>query len=148
MSIMAVTTSAPLKPAAAEDFSDVVGDVFPVYEGVQNLTRIGVSASIIIQSGEIVATVSLAPEAVAAGLLPAIVGELEDPGVIRSKEGSGLLVTGSMAQGNVTVRVKVPEQYLPVARTGTLDAFFALLSTTRIDTEFLGALGADKGRTA
>ncbi|MFD8268494.1 hypothetical protein [Streptomyces althioticus] len=107
----------------AEDVQDAVADVFPLFESVQNLARLGVSVHFEVAPSRIVATIKVAADAVK--VLPALLEEVDDTRPGRLPNGQ-LVVTGSMCQGTVTLRVLIPQEWVTpeelAVLTGTADA--------------------------
>ncbi|MFH8558925.1 hypothetical protein ACH4FE_35785 [Streptomyces celluloflavus] len=104
MSIIAATTSAPLRPqAAADGINDVLSDAFGVFEGIQGLAKIGVWVSVHVAPGTIEADVEISPDSI--DLLPGLAHELESAGLSYTQ--TGVQVHGTMCQGTVDLRIAV-----------------------------------------
>ncbi|PJE97155.1 hypothetical protein CUT44_14340 [Streptomyces carminius] len=100
----------PLSPSGiAEDVQDAVADVFPLFESVQSLARLGVRIAFEVAPSRIVATITVTADAVK--VLPALLEEIDDarPGQLPNGQ---LVVTGSMCQGTVTLRVVIPQEWV------------------------------------
>lgn len=93
----------------AEDVQDAVADAFPLFESVQNLARLGVSVTFEVAPSRIVATIKVAADAVK--VLPALLEEIDDTRPGRLPDGQ-LVVTGSMCQGTVILRVLIPQEWV------------------------------------
>lgn len=100
----------PLNAAGlAEEFNDAVDQVFPLFQEVQGLARHGVNVEFTVAPSVIVVTLTVAPTAT--NILPALLAEIDDarPG---SLPGGQLVVTGSMCQGTVRLRVLIPQGWV------------------------------------
>ncbi|WP_042404397.1 hypothetical protein [Streptacidiphilus carbonis] len=93
----------------AEDVQDAVADAFPLFESVQKLARLGVSVAFEVAPSRIVATIKVTAEAV--HILPALLEELDDARPGQLPDGL-LVVTGSMCQGMVVLRVLIPQEWV------------------------------------
>jgi hypothetical protein len=106
-----------------EDFNDAVAEVFPLFQEVQQLARLGVSVEFTIAPSTIVATITVTPTATK--ILPDLLAELDNarPG---SLPNGRLVVRGDMFQGTVTLRVLIPQGWVTAQElavlTGTADA--------------------------
>lgn len=114
----------PLKSTGvAEDIQDAVADVFPLFESVQGLARLGVKVKFTVAPSEILATITVTPDAVQ--VLPALLESLDEtrPGSLPTGE---LIVKGSMCQRTVKLTVLIPFGWVTPAElavlTGTDDA--------------------------
>ncbi|WP_329564565.1 hypothetical protein OG711_38825 (plasmid) [Streptomyces uncialis] len=124
MTIM-MPSDLPVNPTGiANDLTDTVTEVFPLFAGVQMLARHGVSVEVTVAPSTIVATITVTPTA--APVLPAILAEIDDarPG---SLPGGRLAVTGTMCQGTVTLRVLIPQDWV------TADELAVLTGTATAD---------------
>jgi ubiquinone biosynthesis protein UbiJ len=106
-----------------EDVQDAVADAFPLFESVQKLARLGVSVSFTVAPKRIVATITVTAGAVQ--VLPALLEEIDDARPGQLPDGK-LVVTGSMCQGTVTLRVLIPQEWVSAEElavlTGTVAA--------------------------
>ncbi|MFF3958824.1 hypothetical protein ACFYY1_37315 [Streptomyces sp. NPDC001890] len=93
----------------AEDVQEAVNEVFPLFESVQNLARLGVSVAFEVAPSRIVATIKVTADAVK--VLPALLEEIDDARPGQLPDGK-LVVTGSMCQGTVTLRVLIPQEWV------------------------------------
>ncbi|MDG5807892.1 hypothetical protein P9869_35650 [Streptomyces ossamyceticus] len=114
----------PLNAAGlAEDFSEAVNQVFPLFQEVQGLARHGVNIQFTVAPSVIVVTLTVTPTATK--VLPALLAEIDDarPGSLPNGQ---LVVTGSMCQGTVKLRVLIPMGWVSAEElavlTGTADA--------------------------
>ncbi|MGW6588415.1 hypothetical protein [Streptomyces globisporus] len=101
----------------AEDVQDAVADAFPLFESVQNLARLGVSVTFEVAPSRIVATIRVAANA--AQVLPALLEEIDDARPGQLPDGK-LVVTGSMCQGTVTLRVLIPQEWVTAQELAVL----------------------------
>ncbi|MFI0901843.1 hypothetical protein [Streptomyces sp. NPDC020983] len=100
----------PLSPTGiTEDVQDAVADAFPLFESVQKLARLGVSVAFEVAPSRIVATIVVTADAVK--VLPALLEEIDDTRPGRLPNGQ-LVVTGSMCQRTVTLRVLIPQEWV------------------------------------
>ncbi|MFJ6889837.1 hypothetical protein ACIQRC_34025 [Streptomyces californicus] len=117
MTIIAVTTAAPLRPKAVSDgVEDIVAEAWSVFGEVQDLAKLGIEVEVTVRPGQIVADLVVRKEA--AHLLPTLVNELEDSGITRTA--SGFRVAGTMCQGNVSLRFIVDSSEITVEQIETL----------------------------
>jgi hypothetical protein len=93
----------------AEDVQEAVNEVFPLFESVQKLARLGVSVAFKVAPSRIVATIQVTADAVK--VLPALLEEIDDTRPGQLPDGQ-LVVTGSMCQGTVTLRVVIPQEWV------------------------------------
>ncbi|MFI9311191.1 hypothetical protein [Streptomyces triculaminicus] len=93
----------------AEDVQEAVNEVFPLFESVQKLARLGVSIAFEVAPSRIVATIKVTADAVK--VLPALLEEIDDTRPGQLPDGR-LVVTGSMCQGTVTLRVLIPQEWV------------------------------------
>lgn len=95
----------------------------PLFQSIQKLARLGVRIAFEVAPSRIVATITVTAEAVK--VLPALLEEIDDarPGSLPDGK---LVVTGSMCEGNVTLRVLIPQEWVTAEElavlTGTADA--------------------------
>ncbi|MGW6654811.1 hypothetical protein AMK23_34240 [Streptomyces sp. CB02130] len=101
----------------AEDVQEAVNEVFPLFESVQNLARLGVSVAFEVAPSRIVATIRVAANA--AQVLPALLEEIDDARPGQLPDGK-LVVTGSMCQGTVTLRVLIPQEWVTAQELAVL----------------------------
>ncbi|MGW3200008.1 hypothetical protein ACWDBD_36685 [Streptomyces sp. NPDC001118] len=107
----------------ASDVQDAVADVFPLFESVQGLARLGVHVEFTVAPSKILATITVTPDAVQ--VLPALLESLDEarPGSLPNGQ---LVVKGSMCQRTVTLTVLIPFGWVTTAElavlTGTADA--------------------------
>ncbi|CUW33423.1 MULTISPECIES: hypothetical protein [Streptomyces] len=92
-----------------EDVQDAVADAFPLFESVQKLARLGVSVTFTVAPSRIVATITVTADAVT--VLPALLEEIDDTRPGQLPDGQ-LVVTGSMCQGTVILRVLIPQEWV------------------------------------
>lgn len=119
MTIIAVTTAAPIRPQAVSDgVDDVVQEAWSVFGEVQDLARLGVEVAVTVRPGEIVA--DLVVRKSAAHLLTTLVQELEDTGITQAE--SGYRIVGTMCQGNVSLRIFVDSAEVTVEQMEALVA--------------------------
>ncbi|MGW2181252.1 hypothetical protein ACWCXX_24765 [Streptomyces sp. NPDC001732] len=135
MTIIPFTTAAPIKPQAVSDgVEDVVTEAWTVFEGVQDLARLGVAVEVTVRPGEILADLTVRREA--AHLLPTLVKELESSGITRTE--SGFRVLGTMCQGNVSLRIVVDSSEVTVEQLQALVA--------AVDFDFDAYVGGEQAR--
>ncbi|MFK4600537.1 hypothetical protein [Streptomyces pristinaespiralis] len=133
MTIIAVTTTAPIRPQAVSDgVEDVVAEAWSVFGEVQDLARLGVDVAVTVRPGEIVVDLVVRKEA--AHLLPTLVQELEDTGIARTE--SGFRIAGTMCQGNVGLRIVVDSAEVTVEQ---MEALVAV-----VDVDFDAYAGGDE----
>ncbi|RPK69898.1 hypothetical protein EES45_36335 [Streptomyces sp. ADI97-07] len=101
----------------AGDVQDAVNEVFPLFESVQKLARLGVSVAFEVAPSRIVATIRVAANA--AQVLPALLEEIDDARPGQLPDGK-LVVTGSMCQGTVTLRVLIPQEWVTAQELAVL----------------------------
>ncbi|MGN9763023.1 hypothetical protein [Streptomyces sp. SD31] len=107
----------------AEDLQDAVADVFPLFEAVQGLARLGVRVEFTVAPSKILATITVTPDAVQ--VLPALLESLDEarPGSLPTGQ---LIVKGSMCQRTVILTVLIPFGWVTPTElavlTGTADA--------------------------
>ena len=101
----------------AEDVQEAVNEVFPLFESVQKLARLGVSVAFEVAPSRIVATIRVAANA--AQVLPALLEEIDDARPGQLPDGK-LVVTGSMCQGTVTLRVLIPQEWVTAQELAVL----------------------------
>ncbi|MET9209647.1 hypothetical protein ABZW38_31495 [Streptomyces bacillaris] len=101
----------------AEDVQEAVNEVFPLFESVQKLARLGVSVAFQVAPSRIVATIRVAANA--AQVLPALLEEIDDARPGQLPDGK-LVVTGSMCQGTVTLRVLIPQEWVTAQELAVL----------------------------
>ncbi|MEU9535882.1 hypothetical protein AB0D00_26685 [Streptomyces sp. NPDC048213] len=101
----------------AEDVQEAVNEVFPLFESVQKLARLGVSVAFQVAPSRIVATIRVAANA--AQVLPALLEEIDDARPGQLPDGK-LVVTGSMCQGTVTLRVLIPQEWVSAQELAVL----------------------------
>ncbi|MFY0516070.1 hypothetical protein [Streptomyces anulatus] len=101
----------------AEDVQDAVTDAFPLFESVQNLARLGVSVTFTVAPSRIVATITVTKDAVT--VLPALLEQIDDARPGQLPDGK-LVVTGSMCQGTVTLRVLIPQEWVTAQELAVL----------------------------
>ncbi|UZI33975.1 hypothetical protein [Streptomyces sp. VB1] len=101
----------------AEDVQDAVADAFPLFESVQTLARVGVSVTFAVAPSRIVATITVTKDAVT--VLPALLEEIDDARPGQLPDGK-LVVTGSMCQGTVTLRVLIPQEWVTAQELAVL----------------------------
>ncbi|MGK4578451.1 hypothetical protein [Kitasatospora sp. HPMI-4] len=105
------------------DIYDSIGEAFSVFAEVQSLAGLGIHLAVEVEPGRICATLTVEPRA--AAVLPALLAEIDAarPGAL---PGGRLVVTGSMCQGTVIVRVLIPENWVSAEElavlTGTVSA--------------------------
>ncbi|WP_331718707.1 hypothetical protein [Streptomyces sp. NBC_00212] len=92
-----------------EDVQDAVADAFPLFESVQKLARLGVNVTVEVAPSRIVATIRVTKDAVT--VLPALLEEIDDARPDSLPDGK-LVVTGSMCQGTVVLRVLIPQEWV------------------------------------
>jgi hypothetical protein len=106
----------------AQDVQETVNEVWPLFESVQKLARLGVSVAFEVAPSRIVATIIVTKEAVT--VLPALLEEIDDTRPGQLPDGK-LVVRGSMCQGTVTLRVLIPQEWVTADElavlTGTAD---------------------------
>ncbi|MCS0606034.1 hypothetical protein NX794_33220 [Streptomyces sp. LP11] len=133
MTIIAVTTAAPIRPKAVSDgVEDVVAEAWSVFGEVQNLVKLGIEVEVTVRPGEILADLVVRKEA--AHLLPALVKELENSGITRTK--TGFRVAGTMCQGNVSLRIIIDSSQITVEQIEALVA--------AVDVDFDAYAGGDE----
>lgn len=133
MTIIAVTSAAPIRPKAVSDgVEDVVAEAWSVFGEVQDLARLGVEVAVTVRPGEIVADLVVRKEA--AHLLPTLVKELENSGITRTK--TGFRIAGTMCQGNVSLRLIINSSEVTVEQ---MEAVVAL-----VDVDFDAYAGGDE----
>ncbi|MGW3253551.1 hypothetical protein ACWDCX_23695 [Streptomyces fungicidicus] len=119
MTIIAVTTAAPIRQqAVADGVEDVVAEAWSVFGEVQDLVKFGIEVEVTVRPGEILADLVVRKEA--AHLLPALVKELENSGISRTE--SGFRVAGTMCQGNVSLRIIIDSSQITVEQIEALVA--------------------------
>jgi hypothetical protein len=107
----------------AQDVQETVNEVWPLFESVQKLARLGVSVAFEVAPSCIVATITVTADAVK--VLPVLLEEIDDahPGSLPDGK---LVVTGSMCQGRVTLSVLIPQEWVTpeelAVLTGTASA--------------------------
>ncbi|MEU2899591.1 hypothetical protein ABZ690_08310 [Streptomyces sp. NPDC006967] len=101
----------------AEDVQEAVNEVFPLFESVQKLARLGVSVAFEVAPSRIVATIKVTADAVK--VLPALLEEIDDARPGQLPDGK-LVVTGSMCQGTVTLRVLIPQEWVTAEELAVL----------------------------
>lgn len=101
----------------AEDVQEAVNEVFPLFESVQGLARLGVSVTFKVAPSRIVATIRVTADAVQ--VLPALLEEIDDARPGQMPDGK-LVVTGSMCQGTVTLRVLIPQEWVTAEELAVL----------------------------
>ncbi|NGO48646.1 hypothetical protein [Streptomyces ureilyticus] len=101
----------------AEDVQEAVNEVFPLFESVQNLARLGVSVAFEVAPSRIVATIRVTADAVQ--VLPTLLEEIDDARPGQLPDGK-LVVTGSMCQGTVTLRVLIPQEWVTAEELAVL----------------------------
>lgn len=109
----------PLSSTGVTDmFNDSVADAFPLFESVQSLARLGVRVAFKVQPSTIIATITV--DQAAASVLPALLAEIDDarPGTLPTS--GKLVVTGSMCQGTVILRIVIPEGWVTAAELAVL----------------------------
>ncbi|TLQ38995.1 hypothetical protein [Streptomyces marianii] len=101
----------------ADGFNDAVAEVFPLFQEVQGLARLGVHVEFTVAPSNIVATITVTPTA--ASVLPALLAEIDDarPGALPNGR---LVVTGAMCQGTVTLRVLIPQGWVSAEELAVL----------------------------
>ena len=123
MTIIAVTTAAPIRPQAVSDgVDDVVQEAWSVFGEVQDLARLGVEVAVTVRPGEILADLVVRKEA--AHLLTTLVQELENTGITQAP--GGYRIAGTMCQGNVGLRIFVDSAEVTVEQ---MEALAALVDT-------------------
>ncbi|MEW1926364.1 hypothetical protein [Streptomyces sp. NPDC088360] len=133
MTIIAVTTAAPIHPKAVSDgVEDVVAEAWSVFGEVQDLVRLGIEVEVTVRPGQILADLVVRKDA--AHLLPALVKELEHSGITRTE--SGFRVAGTMCQGNVSLRIIVDSSQITVEQIEALVA--------AVDIDFDAYVGSDE----
>ncbi|MFK0203467.1 hypothetical protein [Streptomyces lavendulae] len=107
-----------------EGFTDAAAEVFPLFQEVQGLARLGLNVEFTVAPSSIIATITVTPAA--ASVLPALLTEIDGarPG---SLPNGRLVVTGEMFQGTVTLRVLIPEGWV------TAEELAVLTGTTTAD---------------
>lgn len=108
----------PLSPTGvAREVQETVTEVWPLFEAVQKLARLGVSVAVEVAPSRIVATITVTKDAVT--VLPALLEEIDDtrPGALPDGQ---LVVTGSMCQGTVTLRVLIPQEWVTAEELAVL----------------------------
>ncbi|MEU7222280.1 hypothetical protein [Streptomyces chrestomyceticus] len=120
---MTITSAiVPLRPEALIDgVEDVVGQAWTVYSDVQDLARLGVDIAVTVTRGSITADLTVTPDA--AGLLPALIRELENSGLSRTP--GGARVVGTMCRGRVQIRITVDGRQVTVEEMEALVATVA-----------------------
>ncbi|MFI8365250.1 hypothetical protein ACIGD1_34500 [Streptomyces sp. NPDC085612] len=119
MTIIAVTTAAPIRPQALSDgVEDVVAEAWAVFGEVQDLARLGVEIAVTVRPGEILA--DLVVDKAAAQLLTTLVQELENTGITQAP--GGYRIAGTMCQGNVGLRIFVDSAEVTVEQMEALAA--------------------------
>lgn len=107
----------------AEDVQEAVNEVYPLFESVQKLARLGVSIAFQVAPSRIVATIKVTADAVQ--VLPALLEEIDGARPGQLPDGK-LVVTGSMCQATVTLRVLIPQEWVTAEElavlTGTASA--------------------------
>jgi hypothetical protein len=100
-----------------DDIHDAIAETFPLFQEVQGLARLGVRLSFEVAPSRISAVITVAPGA--ASVLPALLAEIDDarPGSLPDGK---LVVTGSMCQGTVTLRVLIPEAWVTAEELAVL----------------------------
>ena len=100
-----------------ENIHDAIAEVFPLFQEVQGLARLGVCVAFEVAPSTIIATITVTPTATP--VLPALLAEIDDarPG---SLPGGQLVVTGSMCQGTVVLRVVIPEAWVSAEELAVL----------------------------
>ncbi|MFE7212513.1 hypothetical protein ACFU93_21465 [Streptomyces sp. NPDC057611] len=93
----------------ASEVQEAVTEVFPLFESVQKLARLGVRVAFEVAPSRIVATIRVTADAVK--VLPALLEEIDDARPGQLPDGK-LVVTGSMCQGTVTLRVLIPQEWV------------------------------------
>ncbi|MBD0844211.1 hypothetical protein [Streptomyces sp. TRM68416] len=107
----------------AQEVRETAIEVFPLFQSIQKLARLGVRIAFEVAPSRIVATITVTADAVK--VLPALLEEIDDarPGSLPDGK---LVVTGSMCEGNVTLRVLIPQEWVTpeelAVLTGTADA--------------------------
>lgn len=99
------------------DIVDAVAAVFPLFEDVQGLARLGVRVAFEVAPSTIIATITVAPAAVS--VLPALLAEIDDarPGSLPDGQ---LVVTGSMCEGIVLLKVLIPKGWVSAGELAVL----------------------------
>ncbi|MFI9206415.1 hypothetical protein [Streptomyces sp. NPDC053048] len=105
------------------DVLDAVATVFPLFEDVQGLARLGVRVAFEVAPSTIIVTITVTPAAVS--VLPALLAEIDDarPGSLPNGQ---MVVTGSMCEGVVLLKVVIPQGWVTpeelAVLTGTVSA--------------------------
>ncbi len=107
-----------------DSFTDAAAEVFPLFQEVQGLARLGVNVEFAVAPSSIIATITVAPAA--ASVLPALLSQIDAarPG---SLPNGRLVVRGEMFQGTVELRVLIPEGWV------TAEELAVLTGTTHAD---------------
>ncbi|MFE2314151.1 hypothetical protein ACFXC8_13310 [Streptomyces sp. NPDC059441] len=109
----------PLKSTGvAEELQDAVADVFPLFESVQGLARLGVKVKFTVAPSEILATITVEPDAVQ--VLPALLESLDEARPAGSLPTGELIVKGSMCQRTVKLTVLIPFGWVTPAELAVL----------------------------
>jgi hypothetical protein len=100
-----------------DDLNDAIAETFPLFQEVQGLARLGIGVHFEVAPSTIIATITVSPTA--ANVLPALLAEIDDarPGSLPDGK---LVVTGSMCQGTVTLRVLIPEAWVTAEELAVL----------------------------
>ncbi|MEU5163371.1 hypothetical protein AB0G74_27695 [Streptomyces sp. NPDC020875] len=93
----------------AEELTDAMPEVFPLFEQVQKMARLGVNVQFTVAPSTIIATITVAPDA--ATVLPALLAEIDNVRPVKLESGR-LAALGEMLQGTVTMRVVIPEGWV------------------------------------
>ncbi|MFB7584611.1 hypothetical protein [Streptomyces hydrogenans] len=117
----------PLNPTGiAETVQDTVNEVFPLFAEIQMLARTGIRVSVEVAPSSIIATITVEKDA--AYVLPALLAEIDDARPGTPLPNGQMVVTGSMCQGAVTLRVVIPEGWV------SADELAVLTGTASFDT--------------
>ncbi|MEU7206152.1 hypothetical protein [Streptomyces sp. NPDC045470] len=118
-----ISAALPLRPEALTNgVEDVVAEAWSVYEDVKSLSRVGVDVAVTVTPGTITADLTVNP--LAAHLLPALIGELENSGITRTP--GGARVFGTMCEGRVHLCVTVDSAEITVE---TIEGLVAAVDT-------------------
>ncbi|MGC9478777.1 hypothetical protein ACP4I1_32140 [Streptomyces sp. WG4] len=107
----------------AQEVRETAIEVFPLFQSIQKLARLGVRIAFEVAPSRIVATITVTPNAVK--VLPALLEEIDDarPGSLPDGQ---LVVLGSMCEGTVTLTVVIPQEWVTpkelAVLIGTADA--------------------------
>ncbi|MFZ3476086.1 hypothetical protein ACODT4_44655 [Streptomyces sp. 2.9] len=110
----------PLNPEGITgELSDALADGFPLFESVQTLARLGIRVTFEVSPSVIVANLTVSWSATS--VLPRLLDKLDQANIVATPGDSGqFIVTGSMCQGVVMLRVLIPAGWVTATELASL----------------------------